>query len=578
MVAEKEDKKINKELQELYENTITDIKEGQIVKGKIVQINENEILVDIGYKSEGSVYKSEITNPEELNVGDEIDVFIVSKENDFGMVVLSHEKAKRTVGWQNIVDNYKEGDSIEGRIFRKVKGGFMVDIGIDAFLPASLAAMQDVGGGDSLLNQKYEFKIVKVNIPRKNIVLSRKEIVEEKRKEEKRVILDGLNKGDIVKGIIRNITDFGAFIDIGGGITGLLHITDMSWGRVNNPNEVVKIGDEIDVKILDFDKKGMKVSLGLKQIAENPWETIDEKYAEGTVVLGKVVNIMPYGIFVELENGIEGLIHISEFSWSKKVTNPNEQFKVGDTVEAMVLRVDKENQKLSLGIKQMGEDPWKGVEERYAVGNQVKGTVNAITDYGAFVELEKGIEGLVHVSDLSWTKRVNHPKEVIKKGDEIEAMILSVDEQNRRIALGVKQLTSDPWDEISKKYQSGSEWEGIITNITNFGIFVELEKDLEGLLHVTETNLKQSDKIEESYKVGDKVKVKIIHIDGVQKKIALSQKGIEQEPSEAPKETTAPAEEKEEAAISEEAPKEDIQQEEAKPVEDTPQEEEKPAE
>jgi small subunit ribosomal protein S1 len=551
MVIDEETSKPNDELARLYEESIANIQEGQIVKGRIVQVGEKEILVDIGYKSEGVIYKSELPNSEDLKIGDEIDVMLESKENDAGMVVLSHEKAKKLRGWQNIVDNCREGDNIEGVVSRKVRGGFMVDVGIEAFLPASLSMMQEFGGADNIVKQRLDFKIVKINIPRKNIVLSRKEIVDEQRREEKETLIGNLNVGDLAKGIVRNITDFGAFVDIGGGVTGLLHITDMSWGRVSHPSEVVSIGSEIEIKILDFDKSKMKVSLGLKQKDSNPWGNVEEKYAEGSIITGKVVNIMPYGIFVELEQGIEGLVHISEFSWSKKFNHPSEKFSVGDMVEAMVLKVDRENQKLSLGIKQLEGDPWKGVEERFKVGDKIKGTVNAITDYGAFVELEKGVEGLVHVSDLSWTKRVTHPKDALKKDDQTEAIILNVDEQNKRIALGVKQLTPDPWDEITKKYEVETVCEGVITNITNFGLFVELEKDLEGLLHVSESGLEPSQKIEEVFKVGDTVKVKVIHIDGIQKKIALTRKGLEADKS-APREESAPSEEsapREESAI-----------------------------
>ena len=527
MIINKNCEDVNDEMAILYDQTISDVKEGQIVKGTIVQISDKEVLIDVGYKSEGIVYKSEFSDPDELNVGAQVDVLLESKENDQGMVVLSHEKAKRFKGWQNIMDNFKEGDLIKGKVSKKVRGGFMVDVGMDAFLPASLSMMQDFGGADEIVGEKLEFKIVKINVPRKNIVLSRKELVEEKRKEEKQAILGTLNKGDVVKGIVRNITDFGGFIDIGGGITGLLHITDMSWGRVNHPTEIIKVNDEIEVKVLDFDKETVRVSLGLKQIQDNPWKGIDEKYPERSVVKGKVVNIMPYGIFVELEKGIEGLIHISEFSWSKKITHPNEKFKLGDIVDAIVLKSDQENQKLSLGIKQLEKDPWEGIEDVYNVGDKVNGTVSALTDYGAFVELDSGVEGLVHVSDLSWTKRVTHPKEIVKKGDEIEAMILNVDEQNRRIALGLKQLGDDPWDDIVKKYDPGTMCDGSISNITNFGIFVMLEKDLEGLLHVSEITLTPEQKMEDMFKVGDAIKVKILHIDGVQKKIALSTKGVD---------------------------------------------------
>ncbi|MBU1783993.1 MAG: 30S ribosomal protein S1 [Candidatus Omnitrophica bacterium] len=542
MMVDKEKSTKNADLAGLYEQSISDIKEGEILRGIIIQIGDKDILVDIGYKSEGLIHKSEVSDPGELKVGDKIDVFLESKENDHGMVVVSHEKARKFRGWQDIVDNYKEGDGISGKIARKVRGGFMVDVGLEAFLPASLASMQDVGGADNLVGNRYKFKIVKINVARKNIVVSRKEIVEEKKMEEKQAILESLNKGDIVKGVVRNITDFGAFIDIGGGITGLLHITDMSWGRINKPTEVMNVGDEVEIKILDFDKKNMKVSLGFKQKMQNPWEDIDEKYQEAGVVSGKVVNIMPYGVFLELEKGIEGLIHISEFSWTKKFNHPSERFSIGDEVQAMVLKLDKGSQKLSLGLKQLEDDPWQGVENRFHVGDKVKGMVNTLTDYGAFVELEPGVEGLVHVSDLSWTKRVNHPKELIEKDSAIEAVILNVDEQNRRIALGVKQLGTDPWDDITKRYESGTICDGTVMNITNFGMFVELEKDLEGLLHVSEMSLDPSQRMEELYKPGDEIKVKVIHIDGVQKKIALSVKDFDEK--KAPEKSALVAKEK----------------------------------
>ena len=570
MVIKDEEKKLNEELAQMYEASIVEVKEGEILKGKIVQIGEKDVLVDIGYKSEGSIQKSEISDSEKLEMGDEIDVMLESKENDYGMIVLSHEKARRLKSWQNIVENYKEGDVIEGKVTKKVRGGFMVDVGMQAFLPASLSMMQEFSGGDNMVGESLTFKIVKINIPRKNIVLSRKELVEEKRKEEKQELLKSLNKDDIVRGIVRNITDFGAFVDIGGGITGLLHITDMSWGRVSHPSEVVNINDEIDVKVLDFDKETVKVSLGLKQVTANPWEDVADKYPEGTVIEGKVVNIMPYGIFVELDKGVEGLIHISEFSWSKKFNHPSEKFSLGDKVEAIVLKADKENQKLSLGIKQLEKNPWEGVGERYSVGDKIKGQINAVTDYGAFVELEKGVEGLVHVSDLSWTKRITHPKDRLKKDDDIEAIILSVDEQNKRIALGIKQLSQDPWDEIIKKYETDTVCEGKITNITNFGIFVELEEDLEGLLHISEIDLAPGQRMENFFKVDDVVKVRVIHIDGIQKKIALSNKLEEGGTSKETAEETedkgqgsgdkcqeeAPAEEAKEEAPAEEAKEE----------------------
>lgn len=531
MKIKKDKNNVNEELAQLYDESVSAVKEGEILSGEVIEVHDKEFLVDIGYKSEGVVYKSEFREPEKIEVGDKVEVMLESKEDDSGMVVLSHERAKKLKSWRDIVENKKEGDVIKGVVSRRVRGGFMADVGMPAFLPASLSMMYDHGGPDSMVGEELDFKIVKINIPRKNIVVSRKEIVEEKRKGEKQEILEHLSKGDVVKGIVKNNTDFGAFVDIGGGITGLLHITDLSWGRVNHPDDVVSVGDEIEVKVLDFDKDSLKVSLGLKQTKSNPWDEIEEKYAEGGTVTGKVVNIMPYGVFVELEQGIEGLIHVSEFSWSKKSAKPESRFSVGEEIEAVVLNINKQDQKLSLGIKQLDQDPWEGVEERYQAGNQISGKVTALTDYGAFVELEKGVEGLVHVSDMSWTKKVANPSQIISEGQELKAVVLNVDEGNRRIALGIKQLEDDPWEDIVQRYPVDTECSGTVTNITNFGIFVELEEDLEGLLHVSEINLAPQQRMEELYNPGDSIEVKVIHIDGVQKKIALSQKSLDTKPA-----------------------------------------------
>ncbi len=539
MKIKKDQENVNEELAQLYDESVAAVKEGEILEGEVIEVHDKEFLVDIGYKSEGVVYKNELREPEKIGVGDKIEVMLESKEDDAGMVVLSHERAKKLKSWRYIVDNKKEGDILKGYVARKVRGGFMVDIGMPAFLPASLSMMYDHGGPDSLVGEELDFKIVKINVPRKNIVVSRKELVEEKRKEEKKEILEHISKGDIVRGVVKNNTGFGAFVDIGGGITGLLHITDLSWGRIDHPDDVVNVGDEIDVKVLDFDKESLKVSLGYKQTKANPWDEIGEKFPEGSTVTGKVVNIMPYGVFVELEEGIEGLIHVSEFSWSKKSAKPESRFSVGEQVEAVVLNINKDEQKLSLGIKQLDQDPWEGVEQKYQPGEKLKGKVTALTDYGAFVELEKGVEGLVHVSDLSWTKKVANPHQVMSDSEELEVVVLNVDEENRRIALGVKQLEDDPWEDIIQRYPVDKECEGTVTNITNFGIFVELEKDLEGLLHVSEIELGPQQRMEDLYKPGDQIKVKVIHIDGVQKKIALSQKGLELEEtsSDAPEES-----------------------------------------
>ncbi len=475
------------EMDKLYEESMSSFDEGQIIKGKIVSINNKDVFVDIGYKSDGIVQISEFLNPEELVVGNEISVLLEQKEDEHGVVVLSKQKAERAEGWEKIVNDFGEGDNIDGVVIKKVKGGFMINIGIDAFLPASLAVPREFVG--DYLRKKYTFKIVKINKPRKNVVLSRRDVVNEERDAVKKEALKTIEKGSTVKSMVKNITDFGAFIDIGSGVIGLLHITDMSWGRISHPSDVVSVGQELDVIILDFDKDNMKISLGLKQMSANPWEGISKKYPTSETIKGKVVNLMPYGAFVELEKGIEGLVHISELSWSKKHNHPNEVLEMGQEVEAVVLEVDEDSRKISLGVKQLEEDPWKSVANRYTVGDKIQGKVISLTDYGAFVEMEKGIDGLVHVSDISWTKKITHPKDVVKKGDTIETMVLSVDEANRRIALGIKQLEADPWDDITEKFSPGTKMSGKVTKVTNFGIFVEIDKDLEGSLHISETGL-----------------------------------------------------------------------------------------
>src|SRR3989338_9070577 len=442
------------------------------------------------------------------------------------MVVLSKEKAERAVGWDMVTSRYGEGDVLEGKVSKKVKGGFMVNIGVEAFLPASLASVKTFGNLNQLIGQVFPFKIVKINKARRNIVVSRKDAISQQKEEDKKKIFDNLQKGAVMNGIVRNITDFGAFVDLGAGITGLLHITDMSWGRVSHPSEVLAIGDKIDVVILDFDKENNRVSLGLKQKTQNPWETVDTKYPVGARVKGSVVNIMPYGAFVELEKGIEGLLHISELSWTKKYTNPSELLAIGDRIEVQVLDIDKQNKKISLGLKQLESNPWLEVEAKYPVGTKVRGKIRNLTAYGAFVELEDGIDGLIHVSDISWTKRVGHPKDVFKKGEKAEAVVLAVDSNNRRISLGIKQLTPDPWDEIASRYIQDTILTSKITKVANFGLFVEIENDLEGLAHISEIPLTEAEKLEEKFHVGDELKVKVLNVDSIQHKIALSLKGV----------------------------------------------------
>lgn len=512
------------EMAKIYGQTLKDFEEGQIVKGKIVTITPKEVIIDIGYKSEGIIPLSEFSDPHSLKVGDEMDVLLESKESEEGMVVLSKIKADRMHGWTKIVGNYSEGHLIEGKVAKKVKGGFIVDIGgIEAFLPASLSAFR--GNPNDLIGKTMKFKIVSINKSRKNIVISRREAMQMEKEEIKVKLLDSLKVGEIAGGTVKNVTDFGAFIDLG-GTDGLLHITDMSWSRINHPSEVVVIGDKIDVVVLGVDKESGKVSLGLKQKTPDPWLEVETKFPLGSKVKGKVVNLVPYGIFVELEKGIEALVHISELSWTKRISDPSELFAIGDVVEAVVLSVDSQNRKISLGIKQMEVNPWLDVESKYPSGTKVKGKVRSLTDYGAFVELEEGIDGLIHASDMSWTRRIGHPEEILKKGQKIEAIVLSVDGANKRISLGLKQLTPDSWPEIAQKFLAGTILEGKVTKLTNFGIFVELEGEVEGLVHISEIERKTSAKLEDSFKVGDAVKVRVLKVDVEQRKIALSMKEI----------------------------------------------------
>ncbi|MFH1478987.1 MAG: 30S ribosomal protein S1 [Candidatus Omnitrophota bacterium] len=511
------------DLKSAYEKTFRRIAEGDIVKGKVIAIGKKEVYVDLGYKSEGMIQLSEFDESNSVNIGDEFEVLVESKENEDGLIVVSKKKAEKTQGWTKLVNRYKEEDFIEGKVVRKVKGGLMVDIGMEAFLPASLVTLKGFGNVNQIIGQNMMFKIVKMNKLRKNIVLSRKDAILKEREESKSKIINELKVNEIRKGTVKNITDFGAFIDLG-GIDGLLHITDMNWGRISHPSEMLAIGDSVEVMVLSFDKESSKVSLGLKQKSESPWKDVDAKYSIGSKVKGKVVNIVPYGAFVELERGVEGLVHISELSWTTRINNPSEVLAIGDIVEAIVLSVDKDNQKISLGIKQIESNPWLEVKERFSSGTKVEGKVRNLTDYGAFVELEGGFEGFVHISDMSWTKKINSPKDILKKGQKVEVVILSVDSEAQRISLGIKQLTSDSWPEILKKYSLGTSCEGAISSITNFGLFVDLEEDLKGLVHISELELEPSKTLEESYKVGDKVEVIVIKIDDVERKIGLSLK------------------------------------------------------
>ena len=513
------------DLDAIYNESFKNLEEGSIISGKVIDITDKEVIVDIGYKSEGILSLNEFKDPSVIKIDDQVDVLLEDKENDDGMVIVSKSKADLIRNWESIVNNYNEGDIIEGTVARKVKGGLMVDIGIQAFLPASLAGVRSPKELGQIVGKALKFKIIKINMPRKNIVVSRKDYVEMEMSQSREKLLAEIEKGQLKKGMVKNITDFGAFVDLG-GLDGLLHITDMSWGRISHPSEMLAIGDDVEVVILDFDKTNKRVSLGLKQKTANPWQDVEEKYPVNSKVKGKVVNLVNYGAFIELEKGIEGLIHISEFSWIKRVTDPSEMLAISDVVEVIVLNIDKDNKKISLGLKQIENNPWEDIAKKYTEGSKVKGKVRHLTNYGAFVELEDGIEGLIHISDMSWTKKINHPEEVVKKGDKVEAVIISVDADTHKISLGMKQLTPDPWPGIKEKYATGLIIDGKVSKIMNFGVFVELEPDIEGLIHVSELEDKPSGELTEVYKSGDEIKVRVIKLDDDERKIGLSAKAV----------------------------------------------------
>lgn len=503
------------------EGSISAMTVGQILKGRIVEITKDFVVIDVGLKSEGLVPIAEFEDPASLALDAEIEVFLDQAEGSDGQIVLSREKARRQRQWEYIVNHCEEGSIVEGKVIRKVKGGLMVDIGMEAFLPGSQIDNKRIKNLDEFIGHTYDFKILKINMERKNIVVSRRELLEEERISKKIELLENITEGDVRTGVVKNITDFGVFLDLD-GIDGLLHITDMTWKRIKHPSEMVQVGDELEVMILNVDKEKGRVALGMKQKESNPWEDIEARYPPGLQVKGKIVNLVPYGAFIEIEPGIEGLIHVSEMSWVKNITDPSEVVKKGDEVEAVVLAVQKEDGKISLGIKQLERNPWEDVEDKYPVGSSVKGEVRNLTNYGAFVELEPGVEGLIHISDLSWIKKVSHPSEVLKKGDQIEAVILSVDKESKKITLGVKQLSSNPWESIEKTTPVNSLVKGVVTKTTAFGAFVELENGLEALIHVTELSDQPFGKVEDVIKKGDDVTARVIKLDPEHKKIALS--------------------------------------------------------
>jgi small subunit ribosomal protein S1 len=508
----------NLELEQLYKDSIKMIQEGRIVKGKIVSLKTKEVLVDVGFKSEGIVSITEFKR-DELEVGKELDFFVDSIEDDVGMIALSREKARCMQGWDSIVKHSRDGTLVEGRPVKKVKGGFLVDVmGIEGFLPASLSSFKGTQERD-IIGKMFKFKIIKVNRLRYGIIVSRREAIHKEKEEIKEKLWQELKQGGIYPGNVKAITDFGAFIDMG-GVDGLLHITDMSWSKISHPSEIVAVGDKIEVVLLNLDKETGKISLGLKQRFPDPWQDIETKYSVGTKIKGKVVSILPYGVFVELEKGIEGLIHVSEISWTKKINNPNEVFAIGDMVESQILTVDKDSRRIALSIKQLEQNPWLDAEAKFPAQTQVQGKVKSFTKYGVFLELDSNLEGMIHISDLSWTKRVANPADILKKGQKIEVMILSVDSQNQRIALGLKQLQPNPWPQIAEKFKLETPLEAEVVSITDFGVFVKIDQDLEGLVFSNEID----SELLKQLKPGDKINVKVIKVDVDQGKIGLTAK------------------------------------------------------
>jgi small subunit ribosomal protein S1 len=494
---------------------------GEIVKGTVIEVRPKEVLVDIGYKSEGIIPGNEFIDLKSVKVGDEIDVLIEKLENKDGTVVLSHEKAEFKKNWDKILTICNEGGIITGKVKSIVKGGLVVNVGVEAFLPSSQIDVITPKNLAGFVGNTYEFKVVKINQERQNIVLSRRELIEAERNEKRSKLLAEMTPGDIRKGTVKNITDFGAFIDLN-GLDGLLHITDMSWGRLAHPSEILKVGQELDVVVLDVNKEKERVSLGLKQKMTNPWDNIEAKYPVGQKVKGKVVSLVPYGAFVQLEPGVEGLVHVTELSWTKRIAKPGDVLKQDQEIEAVVLGINRDEQKISLGVRQLESNPWDSASAKYAVGMKVKGQVRNLTSYGAFVELEEGIDGMIHVSDMSWTRKINHPSEVMKKGDIVEATVLEVDRPNQRIALGLKQLEIDPWDNIEKLYKVGDLVTGKVTKLASFGAFVGLQHDIDGLVHISQISEDRVDKIKNVLKAGQDVSARVVKIDKGERRIGLS--------------------------------------------------------
>jgi small subunit ribosomal protein S1 len=514
----------NEELSAMIDSEFREFREGSIVNGTILDIRPQVVIVDIGYKSEGVIPVAEFED-EEIEVGDEVEILLEKLEDDEGMIVLSKEKAAHKQNWDKIVAVYEEGGLVRGKVKAAVKGGLMVNVGVEAFLPGSQVDIIPPKDLSEYVGNIYEFKIVKVNDDRKNIVLSRREVIEAERAERRQKFLQTVAVGDKVTGQVKNLTDFGAFVDLE-GMDGLLHITDMSWGRIAHPSELLRIGQELEVQILEVDREKERVSLGLKQMTENPWEDIQAKFPIGSEVAGRVTKLLPYGAFVELEKGVEGLVHVSELSWVKRITRPSDVLEIDQELKAVVLGISEDEQKISLGVRQLEENPWDEIEARFPIGKQVKGEIRNLTAYGAFMGLEEGIDGMIHLSDLSWTRKINHPSEVLKKGDEVEAVVLNIDKENQRVSMGMKQLENDPWSEIDTKFKVGDLVKGTVAKIASFGAFVSLDGDIDGLIHISQLSEDHVERVKDVIKVGDEVEARVIKVDKIERRVGLSIKAV----------------------------------------------------
>ncbi len=526
---------------DLYEESLQEVQEGEVIRGHVIHVGPEFVTVDIGFKSEGQVPLREFAVKDgspAVAVGDTIDVLIERRESETGMVTLSKEKADRFRYWEEISRAWNEDQVIEGKIVSRIKGGLNVDIGVPAFLPGSQVDIRPIRNLDKLVGSTFKFKIIKLNRRRGNVVLSRRILLEKEREQLRAATLEVLEEGKIVEGVVKNITDYGAFIDLG-GIDGLMHITDLSWGRINHPSDVLTLGAKVKVKVLQFDRENNRVSLGLKQTTPDPWENVAEKFPVGSRVKGKVTSIADYGAFVQLQDGVEGLVHVSEMSWTKRVRHPSKILSVGDEVEVMILEVDPAQKRISLGLKQTSPNPWDTIAERYPVGTKIQGRIKNITDFGIFIGIDEGIDGLVHVSDISWIQRLKHPSELYKKGQEVQAIVLNIDKENQRFSLGIKQIQKNPWDEIHHRYRVGQMVKGKVTNVTKFGAFVEIEPGIEGLVHISELSQQRVEKASEVAKPGDEVQAVVINVDPKKHKVGLSLKDVDRYQSQPRKEAAA---------------------------------------